>query len=59
MSEHILTMGRGKNKRQWSLDDKELKEFELRFEENELVELPDNMSVEEYAKTFKLIKVDF
>ena len=48
--EHILTMG----DRQWNLSDREFKEFELRYEENELIEIPEGQTVEEFAKGFKV-----
>ncbi len=48
--EHILTMGN----RQWSLTDREFKEFELHYEENELIEIPGEQTVEEFAKGFKV-----
>jgi hypothetical protein len=38
---HILTLGRGKKKRQWSLTDSEFEQFELMFEESELVDMSD------------------
>ncbi len=34
-----LTLGRGKSKRQWQLSDEEFRNFELRYEENELVDM--------------------
>ena len=39
MKTHILTTGKGKNKRQFELDENEFNEFLLRYEENELVDL--------------------
>ena len=39
MATHILTTGKGKNKRQFELDEDEFNEFLLRYEENELVDL--------------------
>ena len=35
----ILTLGKGKNKREWELTEEEFREFECRFEENELIEI--------------------
>ena len=40
----ILTTGTGKNKREWELTKKEFEEFELMFEENELIEMPEDFS---------------
>ena len=36
---NILTMGRGKNKRQWELSDEEFEDFERQFEECELIDM--------------------
>ena len=41
MAKHILTTGKGKNKRQWELTDEEFEYFQMRFEENELVDMSD------------------
>ena len=38
---HVLTVGRGKTKRQWRLTDEEFADFESRFEERELIDAPD------------------
>lgn len=35
----VLTTGKGKNKRQWELSAEEFQEFEMLFEENELIDL--------------------
>lgn len=47
----ILTAGKGKNKREWQLNDQEFAEFEMRFEECELIDIGD-------IKSFKLTLVD-
>lgn len=39
MAKHILTTGKGKNKRQYELNDEEFAEFQMRFEENELIDV--------------------
>ena len=41
MAIHILTTGKGKNKRQWQLNDSEFDVFEAYFSENEVVDIPD------------------
>lgn len=55
---HVLTMGRGKNKRQWALTDAEFEQFKIMFAEAELFELPEEQTLEEYAKGFKLTFVN-
>ena len=39
--EYILQLGKGKDKRQWSLSEEEFEEFEALFEECELIDLSD------------------
>ena len=53
MAKHILTTGKGKNKRQFELNDAEFKEFELRYEENELIDTS-NL----YGKPITITQVD-
>lgn len=36
---HILTTGKGKNKRQWELSNEDFERFEAMFEENELIDM--------------------
>jgi len=38
---HVLTLGKGKNKRQWELTDEEFARFETMFEESELIDTSD------------------
>ena len=47
---NILTLGRGKNKRQWELTDEEFEEFEMRFEESELIDMS-NFDISEMKLT--------
>ena len=50
---NVLTLGRGKNKRQWELTDEEFARFEAMFEESELIDTSDiDLS------SFKLTLVD-
>ena len=39
MKEYILTLGKGKNKRQWCLTEEDFRTFQLYFEERELIDL--------------------
>ena len=36
---NVLTLGRGKNRRQWELSDEEFARFEMMFEECELIDM--------------------
>lgn len=38
---NVLTLGKGKNKRQWGLTDEEFARFEAMFEESELIDASD------------------
>ena len=50
---NILTLGKGKNKRQWALSDEEFEHFEAVYEECEMI----NMSDFDPSK-MKLVQVD-
>lgn len=44
MANIVLSTGKGKNKRQWEFTPEEFQQFELMFEENELIEIPTDLS---------------
>lgn len=54
MKTYTLTLGKGKNKREWRLSEREFREFEFRFEERELIDISEWDSL----ANLTLVKVD-